>query len=147
MSPNLARLTSVESTTGRAGARSGKGARMGEWLMAVTRKLNRGVRSLVTRAVASDVNTGGCDSVTVEGMSVSTRMRSPATFLPEPLPPQGLFPLLYSPRAQLSSLSLAPVRRRRRVDSHRDVRVGPGKAADDVPRRAEHASGRRARSQ
>src|SRR3954470_10124509 len=42
--------------------------------------------------VASDLTTGGGGGVSVEGMCVSTRMRSPATFLPEPLPPRGFSP-------------------------------------------------------
>src|ERR1044071_4811378 len=92
MSPNLARFTSVESTAGRAGSRSGNGARLDEWVMALTRKLNRRPDPLVTAA--------GADPVHIDG-----------------------------------------------AGGDRDVRVRPGKAADDLPRRPEHAAGRRARSQ
>ena len=49
--------------------------------MAVTRKLNRARGQAVTASGAVEVNTGGWGSVTVEGTRVSTRLRSPATFL------------------------------------------------------------------
>src|SRR5689334_3676120 len=69
MSPNLARFTSVESTPGRAGSRSGKGARLDERVMAVTRKLNRAFEQAVTAwRVAGRgwrVNTAGRPGVTV----------------------------------------------------------------------------------
>src|SRR3954469_17383264 len=85
MSPNFARLTSVESTAGRAGSRSGKGTRLDDGIMAVTRKLNRGDRFTVT-GHGSQVNGPSSPGVMhYAGYSDSTRADSGRTLQHPPL--------------------------------------------------------------